>query len=66
MSGFYPKAKVKLSFGTVGANVYNFVSTVQVENRIDDLNILEHNLESALEMVRNEKRILEVHLNKGN
>lgn len=66
MSGFYPKAKVKLSFGTIGANVYNFVSTVQVENRIDDLKRLEHNLESALEMVRNEKRILEMHLNKGN
>ncbi|MDK3014502.1 hypothetical protein [Bacillus sp. RB3] len=66
MSGFYPKAKVKLSFGTIGANVYNFVSTVQVENRIDDLKRLEHNLESALEMVRNEKRILEVHLNQGN
>ncbi|MED1406492.1 hypothetical protein ACQVPC_21610 [Bacillus mycoides] len=66
MSGFYPKAKVKLSFGTIGANVYDFVSTVQVERRIDDLKRLEHNLASALEMVRNEKRVLEMHLNKGN
>ncbi|HDR7703087.1 TPA: hypothetical protein QCX91_000643 [Bacillus thuringiensis] len=66
MSGFYPKAKVKLSFGTMGANVYDFVSTVQVENRIDDLKRLEHNLELALEMVRNEKRVLEMHLNKEN
>lgn len=64
MSGFYPKAKVKLSFGTMGANVYDFVSTVQVENRIDDLKRLEHNLELALEMVRNEKLILEMYLNK--
>ncbi|MGG1137188.1 hypothetical protein [Bacillus mycoides] len=66
MSGFYPKAKVKLSFGTIGANVYDFVSTVQVERRIDDLKRLEHNLTSALEMVRNEKRVLEMHLNKRN
>ncbi|PHG31309.1 hypothetical protein COI60_22815 [Bacillus toyonensis] len=64
MSRFYGKAKVKLSFGTVGANVYDFVSTVQIENRIADLKILEHNLESALEMVRNEKQVLEMHLNK--
>lgn len=66
MSGFYGKAKVELSFGTIGANVYDFVSTVQVEKRIDDLEVLEHNLVSALEMVRNEKRVLEMHLNKWN
>lgn len=58
MSGFYSKAVVEIRVGTIGANVNDFVARVQVEKRLNELEIQKTNARNAIEFIQNEERAL--------
>ncbi|MEQ6355185.1 hypothetical protein ABNX05_11200 [Lysinibacillus sp. M3] len=65
MSNFYSKAVVEIKVGTMGANTDDFVSTVQVEKRLDELDVLKRNIQYALEFIENEEKGLRMLLERG-
>lgn len=58
MSGFYSKAVVEITVGTMGANTNDFVSSVQVEKRLVELDTTKRNIQSAIEFIENEEMVL--------
>lgn len=59
LSGFYSKVQLYLEIDTVGANVNDFATVVEVDKRITDLKTSEHSLKLALNAVEREKETLE-------
>jgi len=62
MEGYYSKAIVEIKAGTMGANLNDFVSHVQIEKRLDKLDTLKRNIKSALDFIENEERVLKAAL----
>lgn len=58
MSGFYSKVVAEIKVSTTGANVSDFVSKVQAEKRLNELEVQKTNAKNAIYYIENEEKAL--------